>query len=149
MQNSSAGGAEIGTELAQGAAQETLQGQQYYTNALNNFLNTRNSFFGGEGAEATNAAQGGLTAAQNTASNTLSLDQILAGQQQAQAGYEAQNPELQNTYNLQNTGAQNTLASNIFNTQAGEYGNQLGYLQGVYGTQGNIYGQQLQAKGGF
>jgi len=96
MSNSSAGGAELGTMEAQGQAQATLQGQGYYTNALNNLLNARSNLFGTSGQLATNAAAGQLSA-------TQSNQQV--GSQLANAAM--QTPNLQNQYQLASTGAQN------------------------------------------
>jgi hypothetical protein len=145
MLNSSAGGAELGTDLAQSQAQATLQGQQYYTTALNNFLNTRQSFFGGEGAFATNSAGGQLQAAQNNNQNTLSFDQIMAGLNTTLAGYQAQNPALQNAFNLQNSQYQNQFNSNVYGTQGNIFNTGQQGLNSQFGTQGQIYGSQLQA----
>lgn len=122
--NSSAGGAEIGQELAQGAAQETLQGQQYYTQALTNFLNERQSFFQGDVPLAENAAQGQLSATQ--------ANQQVAGQVAADA---FQAPQLQNAYQLDTTNAANNYA-----LSSAQLANQT--QQGQYQTQASIYENQ-------
>jgi hypothetical protein len=147
MGNSSAGGAEIGTAMAQGGAQEGLAGQQYYTNALNNFLNTRQSFFGGEGNLATNSAGGQQTAAQNTAQNAIGQNQINAGLNTTLANYGAANSQNQNIFNQGNAQNANQFNQANFATNAGISKNQQDSLNQQYGTSAGIYGNQLQAKG--
>jgi hypothetical protein len=114
MQNSSAGGAQLGQLQAQGQAQAGLQGQQYYTQALNNFLNTRSNFFGNEGGLAENSAQGQLAATQ--------ANQQVASQL---AGYAELAPQLANQYQLAASGMGNQFDLGKYSTQAGIYGNQL------------------------
>lgn len=152
QQNSTAGGAEIGTAYAQGAAQAGLAGQQYYTNALNNFLDTRSSFAGLEGGLATNSAQGSLTASQNNNANTLNYDQILANLNSTLSGYESQNSTGLNAYNLANSQNNNTTNSQNYSTTGNIYNDQLNALNqeyataaNIYGTQAGMYGSQLNA----
>jgi hypothetical protein len=125
MLNSSAGGAELGTMQAQGRAQETLQGQQYFSNALNNLINARSSLFAGPGNMAINAAQGQLSATQ--------ANQGVA-EQQAQLGLQV--PQLQNSYQLASTNAMNQ-----YQQTAAQNANQ--FLEQNYGTQAGIYGNQI------
>ena len=118
MNNSSMGGAQLGQMTAQGSAQAGLAGMQYYTQALNNFLNARSNYFQNEGGLATNSAQGQLAAAQS--------NQGVAEQNAQQLmGYAYQTPQLQNQFNLSNASMQNQFNSNNYGTAAGIYGNQL------------------------
>jgi hypothetical protein len=134
MQNSSFGGAELGTMMAQGEAQAGLAGQQYYTNALNNWLNTRSNYFGNDIGTAENAAQGQLNAQglqiqnnQNSAQDALQAAGINSNQNLALAGYAYQSPQLENTYGLNASNLANQFALGEYNTGAGIYGSQLGY----------------------
>jgi hypothetical protein len=132
MLNSSSGGAQIGQLQAQGLAQETLQGQQYYTNALNNLLNERTNYYGtavqgGLDAIQANQAQQGLqiSNAQNQAQDALTASGINSAQNLALAGYSYETPQLQNQYNLNTTQLANNFNQGNYQTQAGIYGNQL------------------------
>lgn len=122
--NSSSGGAQIGEETAQAAAQAGLQGQQYYTQALNNFLNERQSFFSGDVPLAENAASGQLQATQ---ANQGVASQLAQDQFQA--------PQLSNAYNLASSQNQNQ-----YNLGTSQLANN--YNLGQYGTQASIYENQ-------
>lgn len=134
MNNSSFGGAEIGTEQAQAAAQAGLVGQQYYTNELNDWLNTRSNYYDtavqaafnqATGVQQTEALQ--LQNAQQSAADALQAAQINAQEQLGLQSYAFQSPQLQNAFNLQSTGLANQFSSNVYGTQAGILGSQLGY----------------------
>lgn len=86
--------------LAQANTQKTLYGQQYYTNALNNLMNERNSF-----------TQGSYNPAQ-TQSNAGVQRGLGIAQLQQNAN------QNQNQYNMQSTQA----ANQVYGTQAGLYG---------------------------
>ena len=98
--NSSFGGAELGQMLAQANTQKTLYGQQYYTNALNNLMNARQSF-----------TQGSYNPAE-----TQSNANVQRGLGVAQIEQNAN--QNQNQYNLGATQA----ANQVYGTQASLYG---------------------------
>jgi len=134
MQNSSFGGALLGTMMAQGRAQAGLAGQQFYTNALNNWLNERASYFGNEintslqSALGENQAQGlQIQNNQNSAQDALTAAGINSNQNLQLANYAYQSPYLQNQYGLNSSQLANNFALGIYGTQAGIYGSQLGY----------------------
>lgn len=142
MQNSTAGGAQVGTLQAQGQAQAGMYGQQYYTNELNNLLNERNNFFGND-VGTTNTVNALTTQAQEANQST---DAQLA---QALAGFQAENSTNQNQYNLNTTGMANQFG--LTNSQNLNQYNLTGAQQAdtlaanVFGTQGSMANNQLNA----
>lgn len=148
MLNSSAGGAELGQMQAQGRAQQTLQGQQYYTNALNNLLNERTNYYGTAIQSAFEQAQGvqgteqlALQQAQNQAGDALTAAGINSAQNLALAGYSFQAPQLQNAFNLQSNQNQNNFAQQNYQTGASIYGNQLSADQAAARTNAGLLGK--------
>lgn len=137
MANTSFGGAELGTMMAQGRTQAGLAGQQYYTNALNNWLNERSNYYNTAVQSSFNQATGQLQAeqlqmqnAQNSAQDALAAAGINSGQNQQLANFAFQSPYLQNTYGLNAANLANQFALGSYGTQAGIYGSQLNYNLG-------------------
>jgi hypothetical protein len=134
QQNSSFGGAELGTAEAQGHAQAGLNAQQYYTNSLNNWLNERSNYYNTAISGAFQQAQGvqgteqlQLQNAQNSAQDALQAAGINSQQNQQLAQFQFNSPYLQNQYGLSAAQLANNFAQGNYQTGAGIYGSQLGY----------------------